>query len=160
IVAKITDQFGNVLKNNSTISLSLDPGTVGTLTPGLVLNGTKSIKANNGVAVFDSLSVNQAGTVTLKATDGALTNSTTSFQVVISPVLPIMPKPQVAASYAVNHTFTLSTQMRGLVGSSAAWTGSASLVDSNSNVIPSSATVNANGTISLLVAGLTAGTYT
>jgi len=72
----VEDQFGNVVTaDNSNVTIALGSGS-GTL------NGTKTAAASNGVATFNTLSLNTTGTYTLAAADGILTGATSSsFQI-------------------------------------------------------------------------------
>jgi parallel beta-helix repeat protein/predicted outer membrane repeat protein len=62
-VVDVEDQFGNIVSNSDSITVSLASG------PGS-LNGTLTVAASSGVATFNSLSLNTAGTYTLHAVDG------------------------------------------------------------------------------------------
>jgi hypothetical protein len=65
VAVSIEDAYGNVLTNNtSTVTLA-----------GTSLTGTTSVAAVNGVATFTGLSMTQAGTRTLLASDGSLTSA-------------------------------------------------------------------------------------
>jgi hypothetical protein len=172
VVVKVQDQFGNVIDVKQPVTLATaDPtADINTLADTPVLNGTKTVFTSHGVAVFSDLSVPQVptgGSMTIWAYDAALgsANATKSFDVRISKVLTTMRKPATVANYAVGKAFTLTTSMRGLVGSTASWTGPAYLVDSQNHILATDAAVGANGAISITVAngtvsGLTAGTYT
>jgi hypothetical protein len=72
VVAKVEDQFGNVVTtDNSNVTIALASGS-GTL------NGTLTVAAVNGVATFSDLSLNQSGVFTLGISDGGLTGATSS----------------------------------------------------------------------------------
>jgi hypothetical protein len=77
ITVSIEDADGNVVTTDDsdvTIVLGSGPGA---------LSGTLTVAANDGVATFTDVSPSAAGTYTLKAIDGSLTNATsTSFTVV------------------------------------------------------------------------------
>jgi hypothetical protein len=59
--------------DNSIVTLTIASGP-----PGVALGGTVSAMAVNGVATFSNLSIYQAGTYTLTATDDALTSATSA----------------------------------------------------------------------------------
>jgi uncharacterized repeat protein (TIGR03803 family) len=72
VTVDVEDQFGNIVAGNTsnvTLSVASGPGTLG---------GTVTVAAVNGVATFSNLSINTAGSYTIKATDGALTSATSS----------------------------------------------------------------------------------
>jgi len=72
IIAKVEDQYGNVVTTDtSSVTIALATGT-GTLA------GTKTLAAVAGVATFSTLSLNQAGSFTLSVTDGSLTAATSN----------------------------------------------------------------------------------
>ncbi len=72
IVAKVEDQYGNVVTTDtSSVTIALN-GTSGSLA------GTKTVSAVSGVATFSGLSMNTAGSYTIRVTDGSLTGDTTS----------------------------------------------------------------------------------
>jgi YD repeat-containing protein len=78
VVVDVEDQFGNlVTSDTSQVSLTVATG------PG-VLTGTTTVKASGGVATFNNLLLDTAGTYTLSASDGTLTGATSS-NIVISP---------------------------------------------------------------------------
>jgi len=80
ITVQVVDQFGNVVTGNtSDITLALDtkPGSA-------TLGGTKTQTAVAGIATFGDLSLQTAGTYTIKATNGFVT-AVTSANFVISP---------------------------------------------------------------------------
>jgi len=74
----VRDAQGNTVTQSSmsiTLALSTNPS-------GGTLSGTRTVAANNGVATFDDLSINRAGTgYTLRASAGTLTSTSTSFDV-------------------------------------------------------------------------------
>jgi hypothetical protein len=69
VVINVEDAFGNIVTTNSS---AVAVSTTTTLT------GTTSVNAVNGVATFSGLSIHQAGSFSLTATDGSLTSATTS----------------------------------------------------------------------------------
>lgn len=77
----VEDSFGNVVTGDSSnVSLTIsgaDPS---------ILTGTTTVKAINGVAAFNDLSIARGGTFTLTAADGALAAAQTS--AVTAPQLP------------------------------------------------------------------------
>jgi len=76
----VEDQFNNIeLTDNNTIALTINSG------PSSALNGTTSLALNAGVATFNDLSINTAGTYTLLASDSAETLSAVSNPFAITP---------------------------------------------------------------------------
>ncbi|MGN6368023.1 MAG: hypothetical protein ACTHN5_07165 [Phycisphaerae bacterium] len=66
VVVRILDNFGRTAASNS-------PVTVFLIGPsGAVLGGTRTVHANNGVALFSNLSISRPGTYTLRFTAGKL----------------------------------------------------------------------------------------
>jgi autotransporter-associated beta strand protein len=82
VTVDIVDQFGN-LRTNDTTNITLVI-TVGTGSPGAVLNGGAATSASGGVATFSNLMINQVGTAAtstayeLDATAAGLTTATSS----------------------------------------------------------------------------------
>ncbi len=74
ITAKIEDQFGNVITNNSSkVTLAILSGPNGG-----TLGGTVQQNASAGIATFADLTLQKAGTYTIKATDGSLASTTSA----------------------------------------------------------------------------------
>jgi uncharacterized repeat protein (TIGR03803 family) len=74
VVVNVEDQFGNIVTN--------DTSTV-TVATSTTLTGTTSANAVNGVATLSGISIHQAGSYSLTATDGSLTSaSSSSFTIV------------------------------------------------------------------------------
>jgi subtilase family serine protease len=72
-IVTVQDAAGNtVTGNTSQVSVAL------TSANGATLNGTKSVAASNGVATFSGLSVAQAGSYSLTATDSSLIAATSN----------------------------------------------------------------------------------
>ena len=67
VTVNILDQFGHAAAVNSAVSVSLIGPN------GAVLGGTKTLHAINGVVTFSGLTISQAGSYTLRFTDGSLT---------------------------------------------------------------------------------------
>ena len=74
VTVKVTDAFGNVLSGNtSNVTLAIVTGVAGA-----AFGGTLTQAAVSGVATFDDLTLDKAGSYTIKATDGSLTLATSS----------------------------------------------------------------------------------
>jgi hypothetical protein len=155
VMINIADQFGNILADNSQVSLLLQGSTSG------VFSGTTTVNAVNGVATFSGLSVNQIGSYVVMAYDPSLPNATpTTFSLTVTPVISSVNKPSTDAVYTVGGEFTLSTKLRGLLSSNAPWAGTMSLVTDGGVLLPTTSEIETTGDAKLYVAGLTAGTYT
>ena len=75
IEATFQDGSGNtVTSNTSTVTIAVATGPVGA---GFTAGSTTQVAAVNGVATFNNLILNMAGTYTFTVTDGSLTSSTT-----------------------------------------------------------------------------------
>jgi hypothetical protein len=69
ITVQVEDKFGNVVTTDtSNVTLAL-----GTNTTSATLGGTLAVAADTGVADFDDITIDKAGSYTIKATDGSLT---------------------------------------------------------------------------------------
>jgi hypothetical protein len=67
----VVDRFGNIVTNdNSTMTISIASGP-GTFTSG----STRTVAVHNGIATFDNLALDIAGTYALEVTDGSLTGA-------------------------------------------------------------------------------------
>src|SRR6185437_3200430 len=74
VAVSIEDSGGVAVAGNaSTVTLSIASGP-----SGAALGGTLSVMAVNGVATFSNLSLNKAGSYTLKAVDGTLSSATST----------------------------------------------------------------------------------
>ena len=72
MTVEVEDQFGNVVTTDSSnVTLSLNSGSGS-------LSGTLTEAASSGVATFGNLSMTDAGSKTLLASDGSLTTATSS----------------------------------------------------------------------------------
>ena len=93
VKVQVLDQYGNLVKATTTVTLTLGSGTFS--------NGSNSITANsvNGVATFGAMILTSAGTFTLTASAGTLTGP--SFQVTINPNVARTPVWQTAPASSV-----------------------------------------------------------
>jgi adhesin/invasin len=80
ILVDVEDSFGNlVATNDSNVTLVIKPGTG---PAGAILDGTLTVAAQNGVAMFSDISLTDEGTYKLKATDGSLARArSTAFNI-------------------------------------------------------------------------------
>jgi hypothetical protein len=155
VVINVADRFGNIIWDNSPITLFISNGTGG------ILTGSTLVSAKKGVANFGNLAISQAGSYVITASDTALVDATpATFSLTVTPVISTVNKPATASSYAAGKDFTLTTQLRGVASSAAPWTGDISLVTNSGVVLPATAQVTTGGKVTLAVAGQTAGTYT
>jgi hypothetical protein len=72
VTVDVEDASGDVITTNTssvTLAIATGPGSLG---------GTVTVQAVNGVATFNSLTLDTAGSYTLNATDGSLTHATSS----------------------------------------------------------------------------------
>ena len=72
IVVDVEDQFGNIVttdSSNVTLAVASGPGS---------LSGTLTVAASSGIATFNNVKLNTAGSYTLTASDGSLTPATSS----------------------------------------------------------------------------------
>jgi subtilase family serine protease len=82
VIVGIADQFGNVVTSaSSAVTVSIFSGPAGG-----ILEGNTTVTATNGRATFTGLKLNVPGTYKLIATDGALSVTSSVFQVVPIPV--------------------------------------------------------------------------
>ncbi len=155
VYVNIIDNSSNIVSDGSAITLSVLSG------PGGTLAGTTTVNARFGVATFDNLSLNLAGTYVLSAVDPSLANATpATFVVTVNPVNTLVGTPALARSYEALMPLTLSARLQGLVAAPVAWSGSANLVDAANNVL-ASAPVNAAGDVTFTnVPGFLAGDHT
>lgn len=76
VVVDVEDRFGNIVTSyTSPVSLSIASG------PGGALLGTTSVHAVSGVATFSDLTLDTAGTYTLRAAEDPITAISSSFQI-------------------------------------------------------------------------------
>ena len=100
VTASAEDPYNNVdptYSSDVTVALASGPGT---------LTGTRTMPATNGIAVFNDLVDTKSGSITLSATSGTLTGSTTT---------PIPITPSTPYQFAVATSFT-SPDVAGTAG--------------------------------------------
>jgi hypothetical protein len=146
VTVAVEDLFGNVVTGNSsvvTIGIGTGPG-------GLTTSSTLSLNAVRGIATFNNLVLSAAGTYTLKATDGNLSQAVSaSFN-----VIPLITAPQITSLTA---TSTTTAQLTWTSVSSAQGYRILMITATQSSVLLSVS----SSTTSTQIAGLTAGaTYT
>lgn len=78
VTVLIEDQYGNLTSSTANVTVAIHSGT-GTL------SGTLTHAASAGVATFNNLSINTAGTFTLRATSGSLHVDSASFTISLQP---------------------------------------------------------------------------
>ena len=92
ITVAVEDSNGNIVESdNSTVTISVGSGSA-------TLQGTLTATANNGIATFSNLAAASPGTATLVASDGTLTNATSSSITIANP--PGV-SPAVGATYSI-----------------------------------------------------------
>ena len=80
IKVAVLDSFGNVVtSDNSSVTLTLSAGTFSSGA------STATVAAVNGIATFDNVTINKAGTFKITASDGNSITTATSPNIVISP---------------------------------------------------------------------------
>jgi uncharacterized repeat protein (TIGR03803 family) len=138
IVVDIEDQFGNLVTGNSsnvTLSAATGPGSAG---------GTTTVAASGGVATFNNLLLDKAGSYTLGAADGALTSAVSNSFTVSHAAAAGLAFAATPADTQVNHTITPAVDV--------------DVVDAFGNLVP---TDNSNVTIALTTGpGTLSGTLT
>ena len=75
IKVDVTDAFGNIIAGDSS-GVTIAVATTTATSP--TLGGTLMQSASSGVATFDDLTLDKAGSYTFKVTDGSLTAATSS----------------------------------------------------------------------------------
>jgi hypothetical protein len=115
----VKDQFGNVVTGDtSTIAVAMASGP-----GGFAAGSTTSAAAVNGVATFNNLMLNAAGSYTLSASDGALTGATTG-SIAIS-----------AAAGTASKLAITQTPTSGIAGQALSPSLTVAIEDSSGNVI-------------------------
>ena len=151
----VKDQFGNVLPGDaSAVSLALTSGPRGGS-----LTGITTLTTRNGLAKFGALSIPLAGTYTLQASDAALPSPLSDpFQLTITQGVTTITAPRTGGAAVFGGTVTLSASLRSTADRSVPFTGTATLLDANNNVLGSVAVDN-TGRMKFIVAGLGLGAY-
>jgi hypothetical protein len=153
LIVEIQDQYDNVITTNKskvTLTKTSGPGTLG---------GTTTVTASKGVATFSKAFLSTAGTYSLSATDSSLTsNSSVEFAQTITQGVTTIAAPHTAASYAANRAITLSGTFKSSAPTSIPFTGTASIVAQNSDVL-GTAVLSANGAVKFVLTSLPANTY-
>jgi hypothetical protein len=135
VKVSVEDQFGNVVTGD-TSTVTMAPST-GSFASG----STTSVQAQNGVATFNNLILNTAGTFTLTAGDGSLT-AATSNSVVVS-------------AAAANKLVFIATPATGTHGQALSPAVKVSEVDQFGNVITTDSTSSV--TVAPVTGSLTSG---
>ncbi len=160
LVVDIQDQFGNVITAGtyatSTVTLGIAAGPGGGNFNG---NDTLAIKAAKGVATFSKAVLSEAGTYTLGVTDGNLgVLSPVQFTQTIAPGVSGLAAPHAASSYTFGQTITLSATLKSTAATTIPFTGTASILDQNSQIL-GTAEVSANGAMKFAFAAPAPGSY-
>lgn len=131
VAVSVLDAAGNPTKAEISVTVGL-----GTKPSGAVLNGTKTLTSDDGVATFSTLSVNAAGTYTLVATSPDATSDTSD---VFRAYLTLVP--------CINNVFCTATATTGgTVNGNRRYTNSVN-VDAPPN--PDGGVANDGGTLAL-----------
>jgi len=156
IIVNVEDQFHNIITtNNSKVTLTIAGGPNGGK-----LGGTTAITVSKGVATFSKATLSMAGTYTLAAIDSSLAITTpVQFMQTITQGVTTVAAPHPSASYAFGQTITLSTTFKSTAPTSVPFTGTASILGQNSQVL-GTATLSANGAVKFTLSGIVPGTYT
>ena len=155
ISVAIEDQFGNVITGDPTqVSLNLTDGLArGSLT------GATTVETKNGLAKFGTLSIPLAGTYTLQASDAALANADSDpVEFEILQGVTTITAPRAGGAAVFGGTVTLSASLRSTADRNIPFTGTATLLDANHNVL-GSINVNSAGQMKFSVTGLGLGAY-
>ncbi len=119
----VLDGQGNTTSSSASISLAL-----GSNTSGGTLSGTRTVAAINGVATFEDLSVDKLGTgYTLRASSGALTRDSASFNVVAGAAARLVFRTAPADATAGAVLGSLSVEIQDRVGNRTASTAQVTL---------------------------------
>lgn len=152
----VEDQSGNLVtttRSKVTLSIANGPG-------GASLGGTSVVNVAKGIATFKKTTLNEAGNYVLQASDATLPITTpVQFPVTIAAAPVTISTPKVAASIATGKTANVSASLKSSAGKGVVFTGTASLVDQNGNVL-ATATPSANGSVKFSFTNSTAGNYT
>ena len=108
ITVDVEDQFGNIVTSdgsNVTLAVNTGPGSIG---------GTDTVAASSGVATFDNVTLDTAGSYTLAASDGSLTgansNSFTVDPAAASQIVFVQQPTDVTAGVANSPSITLDVE--------------------------------------------------
>ena len=155
IIAKVEDQFGNVvIAGTSSVTMSIVSAPSGG-----TLGGTTTVKVSKGVATFSKATLSVAGDYTLALTDATLAITTpVQFVQTVTPGITTIIAPHPAPSYKVGQTINLAATFKSSASTSVPFTGTATILGPTAQVL-GTATVAANGSVKFALTGLVAGTY-
>jgi hypothetical protein len=127
--------------------------------PGGALTGNATVNASHGVITFKNLSLPLAGAYSLQISDASLANQTPVLvaQTVSQGVTTLGGLPTIL-SRIFGQTITLSPTFKSTAPGSVPFTGVATLVDSDSDVL-GTATLTAGGQARFVLTGIAPGTY-
>ncbi len=156
LVLQVQDEFNNPISKigASNVTLSIVGGpSAGSLT-------AASAALSKGMASFSRTTFSSAGAYTLLATDPNLPDPTSApIDITIEPGTSLISAPQVARSYPAGPSIILQAAFRSDVPAGIPFTGTATLMDQNSDLL-ATGTLTAAGTATFAIDSLTAGTYT
>ncbi|HEY4328258.1 MAG TPA: FG-GAP-like repeat-containing protein, partial [Phycisphaerae bacterium] len=159
LTVDIEDPFGNIINTGtdatSTVTLQIVSGPGGTFGGASTLNA----KAAKGVATFSSAALSMAGSYSLGVTDAALGLTVPQqFTQTIDPGTTSVAAPHASAAYTFGPTINLSATFKSSAPASIPFTGTASIVDQNSQIL-GTASLSSNGSIKFALAGIFPGSY-
>ncbi len=137
LVVDIQDQFGNIISSGtyatSTVVLAVAAGPAGGTFAG---SNSLSVKAAKGVATFSKAALSAAGTYTLGVTDGNLgVLDPVQYTQTITPGLTSVGAVHPAKSYTFGQTISLTSTFKSTAPAAIAFTGMASIIDQNNDVL-------------------------
>lgn len=116
VTVAVEDENGNVVAtDNSFVSLSVDSGPTGA-----TLGGSTSVQAVNGIATFSNLTLLDAGTYTLSASDNDL-NPATSAQFTVASAAPVVTANPASVTLAARQTVTFTAAATGPYAPTVQW---------------------------------------
>jgi RHS repeat-associated protein len=155
LIVRLQDQFGNIFTtDHSKVTLGIVAGPANAS-----LGKTITASVAKGLAIFNKTIPTTAGTYTISVSDPSFPAATPLqfTQILMQATTTVVP-PRVAASYASSKPIVLSTTFKSNVPASIPFTGSATIVDQNNNILGTAA-LSKTGAVKFSLTNIAAGTY-
>ena len=155
LIVRLQDQYGNIFTaDHSKVTLGIVAGPAGAS-----LGKTITAPVTKGLATFNKTIPTTAGTYTISVSDPSFPAATPlQFTQILTQATTTVVPPHVAASYPSGKPIVLSTTFKSNVPASIPFTGTATIVDQNNNILGTAA-LSKTGAVKFTLTNIVSGTY-